>query len=126
MQEVDIAAVIVTYQCAALTVDCLRSVASDRSETEHLHPRLHYRQRLGRFGFYRSDNRIMTYGVSRAIAIDIAALIANSMGLIKRMARRRNRPVPHYIRDLVRHSVLWPKNRNLSALRSFRPPRSQI
>lgn len=65
---------------------------------------------------------VMTYGVGRAIAIDIAALIANSVGLIKRIARRRNRPVPHYIRDLVRHSILWPKNRNMPAIRSFQPP----
>jgi N-acetylglucosaminyl-diphospho-decaprenol L-rhamnosyltransferase len=69
---------------------------------------------------------VMTYGVGRAIAIDIAALIANSIGLIKRIARRRNRPVPHYIRDLARNSVLWPKNRNLPAVRSFQPPGPRI
>jgi N-acetylglucosaminyl-diphospho-decaprenol L-rhamnosyltransferase len=69
---------------------------------------------------------VMTYGVGRAITIDIAALIANSIGLIKRLARRRNRPVPHYIRDLVRNSVLWPKNRDLPAVRSFRPPLSHL
>jgi hypothetical protein len=69
---------------------------------------------------------VMTYGVGRAITIDIAALIANSIGLIKRLARRRNRPVPHYIRDLVRNSVLWRKNRDLPAVRSFRPPLSHL
>jgi N-acetylglucosaminyl-diphospho-decaprenol L-rhamnosyltransferase len=69
---------------------------------------------------------IVTYGLGMAIAIDIAALIANSIGLIKRLARRRNRPVPHYIRDLARNSVLWPKNRDLPAVRSFRPPLSHL
>jgi hypothetical protein len=69
---------------------------------------------------------IRTYGLRRAIAIDIAALIANSIGLIKRIARPRNRAVPHYIRDLLRHSVLWPKNRNVPPVRGFRPPRSHI
>ena len=64
---------------------------------------------------------VMTYGVGRAIAIDIAAMIANSVGLLKRIARRRDRPVPHYIRDLVRHSILWPKNRNMPAIRNFQP-----
>ena len=64
---------------------------------------------------------VTTYGVGRAIAIDIAAMIANSVGLLKRIARRRDRPVPHYIRDLVRHSILWPKNRNMPAIRNFQP-----
>jgi GT2 family glycosyltransferase len=69
---------------------------------------------------------VMTVGVRKAIAIDIAALIANSMGLIKRLARRRNRPVPSYIRDLLRHSILWPKNRTVPPIRSFCPPRSHV
>ena len=82
MQEVDIAAVIVTYKCAVLTVDCLRSAASERSDPNF---------------------RIRVYVIDNASA-DSASII----------------------RDLVRHSVLWAQNRNLSALRSFRPPRSQI
>ena len=32
MQEVDVAVIIVTYKCAALTIDCLRSVALERSD----------------------------------------------------------------------------------------------
>jgi GT2 family glycosyltransferase len=82
MQEVDIAAVIVTYKCAALTVDCLRSVASERSDP---------------------NIRIRVYVIDNASG-DSASII----------------------RDLVRHSVLWPKNRNLSALRGFRPPVSKL
>ena len=64
----------------------------------------------------------MTYGIGKAIAIDVVAIIANSVGLIKRNARGRHRPVPHFVRDLVRHSVLWPRNRDRPAVRSFRPP----
>jgi GT2 family glycosyltransferase len=82
MQEIDAAVVIVTYQCAALTVDCLRSVASERSD---------------------SNIRIRAYVIDNASGDSASS-----------------------IRDLVRHSVLWPKNRNLLAVRSFRPPRPQI
>jgi hypothetical protein len=82
MQEVNVAVAIITYKCAALTVDCLRLVASERS-----YPNI----------------RIRVYVIDNASG-DSASIV----------------------RDLVRHSVLWPKNRNLSALRSFRPPRSQI
>jgi GT2 family glycosyltransferase len=82
MQEVDIPVVIVTHKCAALTVDCLRSVASDRSDP---------------------NIRIRVYVIDNASG-DSASII----------------------RDLERHSVLWSKNRNLSALRSFRPPWPQI
>jgi GT2 family glycosyltransferase len=61
-----------------------------------------------------------TYGLSKAIAIDVVALIANTVGLIKRIALRRRR-VPHFVRDLIKHSVLWPQNRNFPAIRCFRP-----
>lgn len=62
----------------------------------------------------------VTFGTARAMAIDIAAVMANSLGLLKRMAQKR-RGIPHYIRDLVRHSILWPKNRNIPGVRCFRP-----
>ena len=63
----------------------------------------------------------VTYGIGKAIAIDVVTLIANSVGLIKRVALRRHR-VPHFARDIIRHSVLWPRNRNFPALRSFKAP----
>jgi len=63
----------------------------------------------------------VTYGIGKAVAIDVAALIANSVGLIKRLALRRQR-VPHFVRDVIRHSVLWPRNRIFPAVRCFRPP----
>ena len=63
----------------------------------------------------------VTYGVGKAIAIDVVTLIANSVGLIKRIALKRDR-VPHFLRDVIRHSVLWPRNRNFPDIRCFRPP----
>jgi GT2 family glycosyltransferase len=63
----------------------------------------------------------VTYGIGKAIAIDVVALIANSVGLIKRIALRRQ-SVPHFVRDLIRHSPMWPRNRNLAVIRCFRPP----
>ena len=63
----------------------------------------------------------VTYGVGKAIAIDVVTLIANSVGLIKRIALKRDR-VPHFLRDVIKHSVLWPRNRNFPDIRCFRPP----
>jgi GT2 family glycosyltransferase len=65
---------------------------------------------------------VMTYGIGQAIAIDLAALAANAVGQIKRLARGRHRTIPHFVRDLVRHSALWPRNRAFPSVRSYRPP----
>jgi N-acetylglucosaminyl-diphospho-decaprenol L-rhamnosyltransferase len=54
----------------------------------------------------------VTFGIGPAIAIDVVALLAHSLGWVKRiLLRRRHTAVPHFIRDLARHSVLWPQNR---------------
>lgn len=54
----------------------------------------------------------MTYGVGHAIRIDIVAVFACAIGLIKRAALGRMRTAtPHFVRDLIRHSVIWPRNR---------------
>jgi hypothetical protein len=54
----------------------------------------------------------VTYGIPRAMLIDIVAIVSCSLGWVKRAATGRTRSWhPHYIRDLIRHSVLWPKNR---------------
>jgi len=63
----------------------------------------------------------VTYGVGKAIAIDVVTLIANWVGLIKRIALKRDR-VPHFLRDVIKHSVLWPRNRDFPDIRCFRPP----
>jgi GT2 family glycosyltransferase len=62
----------------------------------------------------------VTYGIGKAIAIDVVTLVANSIGLIKRIALRRHR-VPHFMRDIIKHSVLWPRNRKFPAIRCFKP-----
>jgi GT2 family glycosyltransferase len=65
----------------------------------------------------------LNHGVVHAMAIDLVAIVASAVGLVKRLALRRNeRVVPHYIRDLIRHSVLLPGNRDFPATRGFRPP----
>jgi GT2 family glycosyltransferase len=65
----------------------------------------------------------VTYGIGRAILIDVVALAAHSLGWLKRIATMtRSRAVPHFVRDLLRHSVLWPRNRDFPLARGFRPP----
>jgi N-acetylglucosaminyl-diphospho-decaprenol L-rhamnosyltransferase len=56
------------------------------------------------------------FGVWGAAAIDVVAIVAYSLGALKRIALlSRNTAVPHFIRDLMRNSVLWPRNRNIPA-----------
>jgi N-acetylglucosaminyl-diphospho-decaprenol L-rhamnosyltransferase len=60
----------------------------------------------------------MTYGIGHAIGIDVVALLACSIGLLKRAAVGRARTAtPHFIRDLIRHSGFWPRNRQFPAIR---------
>jgi GT2 family glycosyltransferase len=64
----------------------------------------------------------VTYGIAHAMLIDIVALIAYSIGMLKRVVLgRTNTAVPHLIRDLFRNSVLWPRNRHFPALRCYLP-----
>jgi N-acetylglucosaminyl-diphospho-decaprenol L-rhamnosyltransferase len=61
----------------------------------------------------------VTFGIARAMAIDLVAVIAHSLGSVKRVIRgRQHTAVPYYIRDLVRHSVFWKRNRNIPLTRS--------
>jgi N-acetylglucosaminyl-diphospho-decaprenol L-rhamnosyltransferase len=65
----------------------------------------------------------VTFGVAHAALIDVVAVLANSLGFLKRLVLgRRGTAVSHYTRDLLRHSVLWPGNRHFPAVRSFVPP----
>jgi GT2 family glycosyltransferase len=60
-----------------------------------------------------------SFGVRRAVFIDVVALVAYSLGWLKRIALgRRHQAVPYFIRDLARHSIIWTRNRNLPPLRS--------
>jgi N-acetylglucosaminyl-diphospho-decaprenol L-rhamnosyltransferase len=61
-----------------------------------------------------------SYGTARAMAVDVVALLANTLGHLKRMAQRRlDRGVPHFLRDLAYHSVLWPSNRKFGATKPY-------
>jgi N-acetylglucosaminyl-diphospho-decaprenol L-rhamnosyltransferase len=61
----------------------------------------------------------LTFGTRHAIAIDVVAILANAIGLVKRsIQRRQHSSVPYFIRDLVRHSVMWRRNRSLPAIKS--------
>ena len=62
------------------------------------------------------------YGLGYAMVTDLVAMAAHAFGALKRMALRRGeKGIPHYIRDLTRHSVLRSKNRSLPAVKSFKP-----
>lgn len=68
---------------------------------------------------------VRAFGLRRAMAIDCVALLAHLLGLAKRIALGRARTaVPHFSRDLLRHSVLWPRNRRLPDARCDWPPES--
>ena len=65
----------------------------------------------------------VNHGIAAAMGIDLVAIVANALGVIKRLALgRRHRVVPYFVRDLIRHSVLSPRNRLFPAPRVFRPP----
>jgi GT2 family glycosyltransferase len=76
--------------------------------------------------WYESRRRYfaVTFSIGHAMVIDIVAVLAHSLGWVKRMiARQTHTAVPYFVRDLLQHSVLWPRNRHLPVLRCFRPPR---
>ncbi len=73
------------------------------------------RQGPRRLPGYWFDSRrryyLLAFGLWRAVLIDLVAVLANSIGYLKRaLLGRRRAGVPHFIRDLIRHSVLWPWN----------------
>jgi N-acetylglucosaminyl-diphospho-decaprenol L-rhamnosyltransferase len=60
----------------------------------------------------------MTYGIPQAITIDIVTFLACSIGLAKHTVRgRMHTATPYFIRDLIRHSVVWRRNRQFPAVR---------
>jgi N-acetylglucosaminyl-diphospho-decaprenol L-rhamnosyltransferase len=79
---------------------------------------------LKRLPSYWFDSRrryfMATYGTARAIAVDVVAILANAIGNLKRIAQRRTVcGVPHFLKDLVYHSVLWPGNRKYETRKSY-------
>jgi N-acetylglucosaminyl-diphospho-decaprenol L-rhamnosyltransferase len=64
----------------------------------------------------------VTFGVWQAATIDVVAVLASSLGFLKRWAlRRRRTAVSHYTRDLLRYSVIWPQNRDFPPVRGSVP-----
>lgn len=62
---------------------------------------------------------MVTFGVVRAMVIDVIAALAQLFGSFKRLLlRRQDTAIPHYLRDLMRHSVLRPRNRILPPART--------
>jgi GT2 family glycosyltransferase len=56
----------------------------------------------------------VTFGLFHAMAIDSIAVVAHGLGIFKRVLQRRQHgSIPHYVRDLVRHSVLRKRNRDI-------------
>lgn len=82
-------------------------------------------ERLPRWWFEsRRRYFALRFGTLRAMLIDVVAALAVAAGLLKRiLLGRRRTAVSHYIRDLLRHSVLWPANRDIPPLRTFVPTR---
>ena len=55
---------------------------------------------------------VQSYGLPYAVLADFCAVLARTLGTLKRFClRQRTGGVPHYILDVVQHSVLWPRNR---------------
>lgn len=64
----------------------------------------------------------VNHGIAYAMMTDVVALLAHGLGSLKRLAQgRRHQGVPHFLADLLRHSALWPKNRQaVSSVRATR------
>jgi GT2 family glycosyltransferase len=82
------------------------------------------RERPARLPGYWFESRrryfAKNHGFAYAAATDVAAIVAYSLGAVKRIIQRRP-DVPSFVPDLLRHSVLWPKNRGVEPVRQFKP-----
>jgi N-acetylglucosaminyl-diphospho-decaprenol L-rhamnosyltransferase len=58
----------------------------------------------------------VTFGVGHAMLIGLVAFFSGSLGLLKRTVQRR-RGVPYYLRDLLKHTILWSHNRQFPEVR---------
>lgn len=57
----------------------------------------------------------VSFGIARAVIIDVVSVLAHCLGSIKQLLVRTpsGAAVPFYVRDLIRNSVLWPGNRGV-------------
>ena len=72
--------------------------------------------------WFESRRRYFTknHGLAYAAATDVAAIVSYALGAAKLFIQRRH-GVPRFVPDLLRHSVLWPRNRVLDPVVKFRP-----
>jgi hypothetical protein len=74
--------------------------------------------------WFESRRRYFTvaHGVYYAMAVDIIAFVAYCLGACKRLLQRRtDRGTPRFLADLMRHSALWSRNRQLQQIKTFMP-----
>src|SRR5271167_4362998 len=78
-------------------------------------------KRLPSYWFDSRRRYFMTsYGTARAMAVDVVAILAHAIGNLKRIVQRRtDRGVPHFLKDLVYQSSLWPGNRKYETTKSY-------
>ena len=65
---------------------------------------------------------VATRGTGYAAWADVIALASGVLGLVKQSMLRRP-GTPRFLRDLLKHSALLPKNRPFAPLRCYFPPR---
>jgi hypothetical protein len=65
---------------------------------------------------------IVAHGAYYSMAVDIVAFVANALGAFRRLLHgRTDRGTPHFLADLMQHSVLRPRNRQVSQIKHFVP-----
>jgi N-acetylglucosaminyl-diphospho-decaprenol L-rhamnosyltransferase len=81
---------------------------------------LGYRRLPGYWFESRRRYFAVSFGIGRSIAIDLAAVAAGVFGLVKRFfLGRRHTATPHFIRDLLSHSMIWRRNREMLPFRGL-------
>lgn len=62
----------------------------------------------------------VTLGTPAAMTADVLVLLAHPVGHLKRILLGRGHTnIPHYLRDLWRHSILRPRNRRIAPVRTL-------
>jgi N-acetylglucosaminyl-diphospho-decaprenol L-rhamnosyltransferase len=81
---------------------------------------------LKRMPYYWFESRrryfVTSYGSAYAAMVDFAALLACAAGSFRLILQgRKDRVIPHFLRDLAHHSTLLPRNRRLAATKPHIP-----
>jgi GT2 family glycosyltransferase len=67
---------------------------------------------------------VVHHGLYKAMLIDAVAILAHAVGRCKRLLQGRRDGTPFFLRDLLKNSVLFPQNRAVTPLRTFKPGRA--